>query len=78
MRWAGVFGAPSRIAGESDVFALVERAGPVTGSELRAHLSTLVPHLPVPQRIRFVDGIPTAADGGIRRHLLLEISQGVV
>lgn len=74
VRRAGVFGAPSRIAGETDVVALVERAGPVTGSELREHLSTLAPHVPVPQGIRFVDGIPTAADGGIRRHLLPEIS----
>ena len=71
VRRAGAFGIANRvIAGEQDIWILVELEHAVEEIELRTHCNRALGASFTPRRIIAVDALPLTADGAVRRHEL--------
>jgi len=71
VRRAGVFAVDNRaIAGEHDIWTLVELEHAVAEIELRRHCTRLLGASLTPRRIIAVDWLPLTADGAVRRNEL--------
>jgi acyl-CoA synthetase (AMP-forming)/AMP-acid ligase II len=75
VRRAGAFGVANRaIAGEQDIWTLVELEQVVGEIELRRHCTHSLGPSFTPRRIIAVDALPVTADGAVRRHELARLA----
>jgi long-chain acyl-CoA synthetase len=79
VRRAGAFGVANRvIAGEQDIWTLVELEHVVAEIELRSHCNRALGASLTPRRIIAVDALPLTADGAVRRHELPRLATSPV
>ena len=75
VRRAAAFGVRNaRVAGEQDIWTLVELDGTVAEADLRAHCSGTLGAALTPRRVVAVDALPLTADGAVRRHELSRLA----
>jgi acyl-coenzyme A synthetase/AMP-(fatty) acid ligase len=75
VRRAGAFGVANRtIAGEQDIWTLVELEHAVAEIELRNHCNQSLGPSHTPRRIIAVEALPVTVDGAVRRHELARLA----
>ncbi len=75
VRRAGAFAVANRaIAGEHDIWTLVELEHVVAETELRRHCNQSLGASLTPRRVIAVDALPVTADGAVRRHELARLA----